>query len=34
MEEFLNKFVDFIKSIVEVIRNLVAGVRKYNDENT
>ena len=33
MEEFLKKFVELIEGFITVIKELVSGIRKYNDEN-
>ena len=34
MEEFLAKFVALIESFITIIKEMVSGIRKYNDENT
>ncbi len=33
MEDFLKKFVEMIEGFIKIIKDLVAGIRKYNDEN-
>ncbi len=33
MEDFLKKFVELIEGFITVIKELVSGIRKYNDEN-
>ncbi len=30
--DFLQQFVDFIMSIIDTIKNLVAGIREKNDQ--
>ena len=33
MEEYLKKFIELIESFITIIKDMVAGIRKYNDEN-
>ena len=33
MEEILAKFVALIENFITIIKEMVAGIRKYNDEN-